>query len=53
MSFRFWVKPESTISSWKSRASNLIVSVESVIKHKMLNENIEKLELQAILKKMQ
>ena len=29
------VKPESTIISWKSRASNLIVLVESEIKHKI------------------
>ena len=46
-------KPESIISSLKSRASNLIVLVESVFKHKILHKNFEKLELLAIfLKKM-
>ncbi len=34
-------KPESTINSWKSRASNLIVLVESEIKHKIYHKNIE------------
>ena len=32
----------------KSRASNLIVLVESEIKHKILYKNIEKRELEAI-----
>ncbi len=44
-------KPESTITSQKSRASNLIVLVESEIKHKVLHKNIEKRELEAIFKK--
>ena len=39
-------KPESTITLYKSRASNLIVLVESVIKHKILHKNIEKRELE-------
>ncbi len=42
-------KPESTITSSKSRASNLIVLVESEIKHKILHKNIE---LEAIFKKI-
>ncbi len=33
-----WAKPESTITSQKSRASNLIVLVESEIKHKILHK---------------
>ena len=33
-------KPESTIISWKLRASNLIVLVESKIKHEIFNKNI-------------
>ncbi len=37
-----------TITSYKLRASNLIVLVESEIKHKMLHKNIEKRELEAI-----
>ncbi len=41
-------KPESTINSWKSRASNLIVLVESEIKHKIYHKNIEKGEQEAI-----
>ena len=46
-------KPESTINSWKSRASNLIVLVESEIKHKIYHKNIEKRKQEAIsLKKM-
>ena len=45
-------KPESTIISSKSRASNLIVLVESEIKHKILHKNIEKRELEATLKIM-
>ena len=46
-------KPESTINSWKSRASNLIVLVESEIKHKIYHKNIEKGEQEAIsLKRM-
>ena len=40
--------PESTITSQKSRASNLIVLVESEIKHEILHKNIEKHELEAI-----
>ena len=32
------VKPESTIISWKLRASNLIVLVESKIKHEIFNK---------------
>ncbi len=42
------VKPESTISSEKSRASNLIVLVESEIKRKIYHKNIEKGEQEAI-----
>ena len=34
-------KPESTIISWKLRASNLIVSVESKIKHEIFNKKID------------
>ncbi len=41
-------KPESTIISWKSRASNLTVLVESEMKHKYCTKNIEKRELEAI-----
>ena len=41
-------KPESTITSQKSRTSNLIVLVESEIKHEILHKNIEKHELEAI-----
>ncbi len=41
-------KPESTITSSKLRTSNLIVLVESEIKHKILYKNIEKRELEAI-----
>ena len=33
-------KPESTITPQKSRASNLIVLVESEIKHKILHKNV-------------
>ena len=44
-------KPESTITSYKSRASNLIVLVESVIKLKILHKNIEKREQEPFLKK--
>ncbi len=44
-------KPESTITSYKSRASNLIVLVESEIKHNVLHKNIKKYELKAIFKK--
>ena len=41
------------ITSQKSRASNLIVLLESEIKHKILHKNIKKRELEAIfLKKM-
>ncbi len=44
--------PESTITSWTLRASNLIVLVESEIKYKIiLHKNIEKHELEAILLK--
>ncbi len=44
---------ESTITSWKLRASNLIVLVESETNHKILHKNIEKRELEATyLKKM-
>ncbi len=42
-------KPESTIASQKSKASNLIVLVESEIKHKILHKNIEKRELEAAI----
>ncbi len=46
-------KPESTITSWKLRASNLIVLVESETKHKILHKNIEKSQLEAtFFKKM-
>ena len=41
-------KPESTIISWKLRASNLIVLVESKIKHEIFNKKIDFL---TILKK--
>ena len=41
-------KPESTITSQKSRASNLIVLVESEIKHEILHKNIDNRELEAI-----
>ena len=34
-------KPESTIISWKLRASNLIVLVESKIKHEIFNKKID------------
>ena len=34
-------KPESTIISLKSRASNLIVLVELEMKHETLNKNID------------
>ena len=34
-------KPESTIISWKLRASNLIVLVESDIKHEIFNKKID------------
>ena len=34
-------KPESVIISWKLRASNLIVSVESKIKHEIFNKKID------------
>ena len=34
-------KPESTIISQKLRASNLIVLVESKIKHKIFNKKID------------
>ena len=34
-------KPESTIISWKLRASNLIVLVESTIKHEIFNKKID------------
>ena len=44
-------KPESTITSYKSRASNLIVLVESVIKLKILHKNIKKRELEPFLLK--
>ncbi len=44
-------KPESTITSQKSRASNLIV-LESEIKHNILHKNIEKCELETIFFKM-
>ena len=33
-------KPESTIISWKLRASNLIVLVESKIKHEISNKKL-------------
>ncbi len=46
-------KPESTIASLKSRASDLIVLVESEVKHKIYHKNIEQGELEAIfLEKM-
>ena len=41
-------KPESTITAWKSRASNLIVLVESEIKHGIFNK---KFNFQAIFLK--
>ena len=41
--------PESTTTSYKSRASNLIVLVESEINHKILRKNIEIRKLEAIL----
>ena len=42
-------KPESTIASFKStKASNLIVLVESEVKHKIYHKNIEQGELEAI-----
>ncbi len=45
--------PDSTITSQKLRASDLIVLVESEIKPKILHKNIEKRELETIsLKKM-
>ena len=34
-------KPESTIVSWKLRASNLIVLVELKIKHEIFNKKID------------
>ena len=40
-------KPESTIASLKSRASDLIVLVESEVKHKIYHKNIEQGELEA------
>ena len=43
-------KHESTTVT-SQRASNLIVLVESEIKHKTLNKNIGKRELEAIFKK--
>ncbi len=39
---------DSTINSWKLRAGNLIVLVESEIKHKIYHKNIEKGEQEAI-----
>ncbi len=46
-------KLDSTINSWKSRAGNLIVLVESEIEHKIYHKNIERGEREAIsLKKM-
>ena len=44
-------KPESTIASLKSRASNLIVLVESEVKHKIYLKNIVQGELEAIFLK--
>ncbi len=41
-------RPESAINSCKSRASNLIVSVELEIKHKIYHKSIEKGEQEAI-----
>ena len=41
-------KPESTIASLKSRASNLIVLVESEVKHKIYHKNTEQSEPEAI-----
>ena len=41
-------KPESTITSQISKASNLIVLVESEMKHEILHKDIEKRELKAI-----
>ena len=40
-------KSESTITSQKSRASNLIVLVESEIKNEIFYKDIEKRELEA------
>ena len=34
-------KPKSTIISWKLRASNLIVLVESKIKHEVLKKKFD------------
>ena len=34
-------KPESTIISWKLRASNVIVLVESKIKHEIFDKKID------------
>ncbi len=45
-------KAESTITSQKSRVSNLIVLVESEIKHEILHKNIEKRKLEAIFLNM-
>ncbi len=44
ISMKWWLmraKPESTITSQKSKASNLIVLVESETKHKIFSKNIE------------
>ncbi len=47
------VKPESLkIISWESRASNLIVLVESEIKQTIAQKNNEKRELEAIFMKL-
>ena len=42
-------KPELTVTLWKSRASNLIVFVESEMKGKILHKSIEKRELETIV----
>ena len=46
--------PESTIISWKSQARNLIVLVESTIKHEIFNKKIDFLTIfkKEISKKM-
>ncbi len=52
-SFSAWQISGNDINSWKSRVSNLIVLVESEIKHKIYHKNIEKGEQEAIsLQKM-
>ena len=45
---KFRASPSSTITLQKSRANNLIILVESEIKHEILHKNMEKRELEAI-----